>query len=143
MIYREAKVPQIFGRTLGLLLQHGQEVVGDKFNMDLDRLMTLAHNGVLKMFIMEDDGGIHGHVMFVLGNDPLRAHDLIADCIAVYVKPEFRGPNSVRMLKHAEVLLASYGVTRIHAHCKVAATLGKLYERMGYEPMEITYKKEL
>ena len=145
MIFKQEQAPQAWGRMLDLLFAHGREVVGPSFNLDISRFTNLANAGLIKLFVMcpDDSDSIVGYTQFVLGADPLRCTDVIADCTAIYVRPEFRGHNSAKLIRYSEVMLASYGVKRIHVHGYEGSPLAKMYSRLGYSSLEVTLKKDL
>lgn len=112
------------------------------FNVDWATLETLLNANLLSILIARKEGVIVGYFMNVLNVDFMTSK-LVAKELAIYVdKPHRGGRLFYRMVKETESLLKSKGVvtqyiTFVDGHNE------KMPLKLGFTPVEITYKKEL
>lgn len=135
------------GTLCQLWHEHGKEVVGNGFNLNMVMFVDAVRNRTIRFFVARDENAeAVGYVCFNIYRDTMRAQDVVADCQAIYVKPEFRGVTSIKLIKMAERALRADGIRRIYMHIptatpKVAEMFMK--PRMGYRLLEVTLEKEL
>lgn len=112
------------------------------FDVDWTTLTTLLEAGIMSVLIARKGGVIVGYYMNIITRD-LLSSTITAKELAIYVVPEHRrGKLFLCLVKETEQLLKSKGVseqhiTFIHGHND------KLPLKLGFTPLEITYKKHL
>lgn len=99
--------------------------------------------GVGIIFMLEQDSTPIGAVGFLRFDDPNNGHACAAEAFW-YVRPQHRGCG-ITFLKQAIGVLKSEGVVRLSmVHLESMNTrLDKVYQRMGFQPIERTYWKEI
>lgn len=105
--------------------------------------MLASEKGVI--FILDDDGHCLGGVGGTLATLPLTGKTVALEMFW-YILPEYRGTGGVRLLKRFEEWAREQGcdeVVMILLECSMADKLDKFYQRIGYAPMERSYRKEL
>jgi hypothetical protein len=124
-----------------LCADHFDEVgMEGTFNIDWGVLQTFLQAGILAITIARVEGEIVAYYMNILTND-FMTKLLTSKEMAIYVSPKYRGGRLfMKLCDWNEELLVSKGVvinymTFMHGHND------KLPLRLGYEPLEITYKK--
>lgn len=112
------------------------------FNVDWETLNTLLNANLLSLLIARKDGDIVGYFMNVLSVDFLTS-TLVAKELAIYVDRPFRkGRLFYKMVKEVESLLKAKGVVTQYITF-VEGHNDKLPLKLGFSPLEITYKKDL
>lgn len=133
------------GRILHLVSAHAKEMYGEEGNPDLNHFFTIANAGLARVYIARDENQIVGYAMFLLHRDLFKAHVRQAECVAVYVMPEYRGTFiAKRLLQFAENMLAEKdGATRLISTTSKDTRLQAFYERLGYSVSNVQVTKEL
>lgn len=112
------------------------------FNVDWSTLETLLNANLLSLLIARKDGVVAGYFMNVLSVDFLTS-TLVAKELAIYVDKPFRnGRLFYKMVKEVESLLKSKGVVTQYITF-VEGHNDKMPLKLGFTPLEITYKKIL
>lgn len=73
----------------------------------------------------------------------MNAQVYTADCQAIYVKPEYRGRVSIRLITEAEKHLKAFGVGKIYMRLPNASKAVNLFPRLKYTSLEQVYFKEI
>lgn len=138
--------PEVCVGTLTYLFyRHGKEVIGEDYNLNLMLFTDAIRNRALRFFVARDEKGeAVGYSCYALYTGPMRAHELTADCHAIYVLPEYRGRVSIKLIKTAELWLKKEGVKRVYMHApiehpEIADMLCK--EKMGFYKSEYLMEK--
>lgn len=133
------------GRILHLVSAHAKEMYGEEGNPDLNHFFTIANAGLARVYIARDENQIVGYAMFLLHRDLFKAHVRQAECVAVYVMPEYRGTFiAKRLLQFAEKMLVEKdGATRLISTTSKDHRLQAFYERLGYKVSNVQVTKEL
>jgi len=112
------------------------------FNVDWLTLETLLGANLLSLLVARRDGVIAGYFMNVLNVDFMTS-TLVAKELAIYVDKPFRGGRLFyKMVKEVEKVLKSKGVVTQYITF-VEGHNDKMPLKLGFTPLEITYKKEL
>lgn len=136
------------GELQALADRHWSEIRESAFppmEMDLPVYRKADAAGSLAVFTARTEGMLVGYVMhwiFRAPHYPIR----IAQDDAHYLAPEYRkGWNAVRLFRFAEEQLKAMGVKQISYHHKTRIDLdkGTVFERMGYQPVERIYRKDI
>jgi len=124
-----------------LCKQHFQELTeGQSFDVDWDTLKALLSYGSLVITVARVEGEVVAYYMNVVNKDFLTS-TLVSKELAIFVQPKHRGGRLfLKLSKFNTEVLVSKGVvtqfiTFMHGHND------KLPLKMGFEPLEITYKK--
>lgn len=140
--------PEVCTGTLTYLFwRHGKEVIGKDYNLNFNMFTDAIKNGAMRFFVARDsEGEAVGYSCYALYYAPMVAHELTADCHAIYVLPEYRGRVSIKLIKTAELCLKKQGVKRIYMHTPynrpdIANMLCK--DKMGFSKTEYMLEKEL
>lgn len=136
---------------LGLMLDGGRLFFEEarlpgKFNADhfCKNWKNLIYSGSGEVIASFDHQGITGVLGFVLSPD-MHTADILAVETMWYVLPNHRG-HGIRLLKAFEERAVKLGAKRlamIHLLTINAPELAKLYERLGYQAVEVHYVKEV
>ena len=132
------------GTLLHVLSEHLLERFGKDSNLDVQQISSLATAGLLQVFVMREEGIIVGYTAYLLYQELFRVHVRIAECIAVYMKPEFRSAvNTKNLIKFSERMLQGHkGVHRILTSTNQDPRLQRFYERLGYKALNTLVAKD-
>lgn len=120
----------------------GQEVFGKDFNLNLVTFVDAINKGLMRIFVARKDGEPIGYCCFSIFCDIMHAHIVAAQCNALYVRPEYRGKTSIRLLKYAEAeLRAKENIRRFYISAP-DKKLCDLFEKLGYRFFEYHLKKD-
>lgn len=133
------------GRLLPIISEHGQLMYGEESNIDLHHMNAIIMGNAARCFILEKQGKIIGYTFYLLSRDLFLAHKKQAECIAIYIKKEFRSYALVsKLMRTSETALKDLDSTeRIIVTAGPAQELRKLYERGGYNVVNTQMAKEL
>lgn len=112
------------------------------FEVDWSTLKAFLSAGMLSILIARKDGKIAGYFMNLLSKDFMTSK-LIGKELAIYVDKPYRGGKLfLKMVKATEQLLKDRGavtqyITFVEGHNE------KLPLKLGFSPLEVTYKKDL
>lgn len=144
VVYKVENPVTIPGRLMPLFCQHGKEVIGDDYNLYLVMFSNGINAGNVRFFTASVDNEIIGYCVYSVGNDLMRAHVRTADCNAIFVKPEYRGRVSIRLIKFSEQHLIAEGCKAIQVHSRPSApALTSTYEKLGYKTSDILLRREV
>lgn len=120
------------------------EEVGTPFEkaVNWDYYRILDNAGLLSITTMRDEGVLVGFEAFLVGNHHHAKDVVVAQELAVYVHPAYRGLNALRMMHFAEQAVKDRGAK----YCIVSARKGNLaalLEKRKFKPFEQSFIKEL
>lgn len=133
----------------GLVEEHWREVsdIGEvPLDIDWQHYRNLEAGGQLFTLAVRDEGRLVGYVIHLVVYLPHYRTTLVARDDAHYLHPDYRrGSAGARMIRAAERALKVIGVKRILYHTKTRAGLDRtrLFERLGYQPVETIVSKVL
>lgn len=131
------------GTLCELFYLDGREVFGKDFNLNLITFAEAVSQGLMRFFVARKDGEPIGYCCFSIFCDAMHAHIVAAQCNALYVKPEYRGKTSIRLLKYAEAeLKANENIQRFYISAPDSKTR-ELFEKLGYNFFEYHLKKDV
>lgn len=120
----------------------GQNKVRMKLNPDLDKLDRLNSLGMLHIVIARNDGRLIGYHASVIDTLMHYRHILAAKGDLYWLHPEYRkGSTGIKLLKEVEKTLKLRGVQVMYDITKLYLDHGKIFERLGYKPIERNYSK--
>ena len=148
MEFSEETLSQCLDEARPLLVDHWENIALNKDTIPLNPLWNiyekLEETGNLKIITARQDEKLVGYAAYVISPSLHYSSQIIADADVFWLDPNYRkGMAGMRLFKHAEKVLRSYGVTRILNKVKIHFDVGKVFERMGYDPIERVYSKSL
>ena len=148
MEFSEETLSQCLDEARPLLVDHWENIALNKDTIPLNPLWNiyekLEETGNLKIITARQDEKLVGYAAYVISPSLHYSSQIIADADVFWLDPNHRkGMAGMRLFKHAEKVLRSYGVTRILNKVKIHFDVGKVFERMGYDPIERVYSKSL
>jgi GNAT superfamily N-acetyltransferase len=148
MEFSEETLSQCLDEARPLLVDHWENIALNKDTISLNPLWNiyekLEETGNLKIITARQDEKLVGYAAYVISPSLHYSSEIIADADVFWLDPNHRkGMAGMRLFKHAEKVLKSYGVTRILNKVKIHFDVGKVFERMGYDPIERVYSKSL
>jgi GNAT superfamily N-acetyltransferase len=148
MEFSEETLSQCLDEARPLLVDHWENIALNKDTIPLNPLWNiyekLEETGNLKIITARQDEKLVGYAAYVISPSLHYSSQIIADADVFWLDPNHRkGMAGMRLFKHAEKVLKSYGVTRILNKVKIHFDVGKVFERMGYDPIERVYSKSL
>ncbi len=115
-----------------------------KLNPDIATYMKLQATGILYIVTARSAGKLVGYVSLIVKEHVHYKDVLMATDDIHFLHPDWRkGGTGLRMLKFAEQKMREMGVKVMALRTKVASNHGVLFERLGYEPMDVVYLKRL
>mgnify|MGYP001212551605 CR=1 FL=1 len=136
-----------FIKEVGPLLQkHWEEIALDKARIDLQPDWAvydiLYDNNKMHVTTARDGTKLVGYAIFILTNALHYKQLSIADGDVFWLDPEYRkGLTGYKLLKKSEGFLGTRGVQKIFNKVKLHKDVGKVFERLGYTPIERVYAK--
>tara|TARA_R110000737_G_scaffold109725_1_gene142700 strand:+ start:51 stop:500 length:450 start_codon:yes stop_codon:yes gene_type:complete len=148
MEFLEETLCQCLDEAGPLLIDHWENIALNKDTIALDPLWDtyrkLEETGNLKIITARQEKKLVGYAAYVISPSLHYSDQIIADADVFWLDPDYRkGMAGMRLFKHAEKVLKSYGVTRVLNKVKIHFDVGKVFERMGYDPIERVYSKSL
>lgn len=100
--------------------------------------------GKLRIFTSRVGGRLVGYAIFFVNTHHHYKESLQAQQDILFVLPDYRGGLvGAKLIRYAEDLLREEDVQVVMHHCKKAHDLGPLFERLGYELMDMIYVRRL
>jgi len=98
-----------------------------------------------RIFLLEVEGTPAGFLNVVLGEHPTRVRGAYAEVTDLYVAEGFRNRgNGTGLLEKAEAVAAAEGCDSVEISAEWANEgARRLYERLDYDPKQVTYAKRL
>lgn len=133
------------GTILPLVSAHAEEMYGAESNPDLNHFFTLINAGVARVFVAKENGRAIGYAAFVLHRDLFKAHVKQAECVAIYISPQYRGTCAAkRLFLFSEKMMVGHDdISRIISTTSNNPKLQAFYARLGFKVSNIQVTKEL
>lgn len=120
----------------------GQNKIKMQLNPDLDKLDALNARGMLHIVIAREDGRLVGYHASIIDTLIHYKNVLAAKGDLYWLAPEYRkGATGIRLLREVEKTLKARGVQVMYDVTKLYLDHGKIFERLGYKPIERNYSK--
>lgn len=148
MNYQRESLDQVRAEVEPLLYAHWQEISSYP-DIPLDPDWSIYERAQelnrLRFFTARAERVLAGYAVYFLGHNPHYRGSLQARQDILYLSPEYRrGGAGLRLVRYADEQLAEEGVQVVYQHVKLAhPALGRLLERVGYEPVETLYARRL
>lgn len=142
---------KIAREAVPIFSRHWEELALNKdvipLELDFDRYLDMSATGMLQIVTARSGGALVGYIFNLVGPHLHYKSTLHAELEMFWLDPAFRaGWFPVKMFRFNEEHLKSLGVKRVNANVKIhfmAGRVGKLFERLGYAPTEVSYGKVL
>ncbi len=145
--YQRESVRDLWAEIMPLLERHREEVGFDKrqsLNVDKGFYEALEDREMYRAITARSDGRLIGYAGYFIVTHPHYQHLTLAESDVFYIAPEERrGRVGIELFRKAELLLKVKGAQFVVNKCKAAHDLSHLFERLGYEKMEISFIREL
>jgi GNAT superfamily N-acetyltransferase len=137
---------QVIEEAKPLLFRHWEEIALDKERVPLDpdwqRYAQLEAMGALSVVTMRERGRLVGYSCMVVQPGLHYRSCLEARMDIFWLAPECRGRmGGVRLFRAVEKELQRRGVKRIYAGSKLHKDVSRLFEALGYTPIERWFSK--
>jgi len=118
---------------------------------DLETYDLMQKSGTLRIFTARLGGAadawdsmLVGYQIFFVMNHPHRRYSLEATQDILYLEPEVRkGIVGVKFIRWCDEQLKAEGVKTIFHQISAKNDFGKIFTRMGYELMDLTYARRV
>lgn len=129
-----------------LLLRHWDEIAlnKDKVPLDPDWAMyeRLESMGMVSLTTARDDGRLVGYYCNLIAGDPHYRSLKTAECDVYWVANEYRGAGvGARLIRASEANGIAMGANKFRTRVKLDHDHGRLFEALGYKPIERVYSK--
>jgi len=148
MQYQTETFDAVITEIQPLLQKHWEDVALNqdkvKLNPNWRAYQFLEREGALHITTARNKGRLVGYVIYLLSNWLHYKEEVLADGDIFWLDPDYRkGMTGVRLLKEAEQSLIARGVTAISNKVKLHKDVGRVFERLGYTPIERVYMKRV
>jgi len=146
-VQRETFTPELFVEMIGVVQEHNDEIcaVHGDLNPYLEVYFLLEGQGLLDTITARtDEDEVIGYYICMTSIHHHHADLLVGSQMALYVKKDYRGQGvSGKLLSKAEEVLTERGATSIVVAIPAGKDHSKAFDKLGYEPMEHSYYKNL
>jgi GNAT superfamily N-acetyltransferase len=125
---------------------HYEEIEGDGIELapDWERYGWLEREDKLHVVTARDDGFLVGYDVGIVDNHIHHRNTLMYFSDVTYIKPEYRkGTLGIRLIAFSLSVVRKRGVKKIFLATSVKNDIGRLYERLGYQPAYVNYTMRL
>lgn len=126
---------------LELVHENGQEFFGANYNPDFTSLINFAIAGLLRVFALRINKVLVGYAIFIVSGRLFERDVYAAECISIYVRKQYRGHSSIKLIRAAEKELGAEGIQSVQY--KVPESQRRMFEHLGYGLLECTLIKEM
>ena len=111
-------------------------------NVDKERYIAGDKTGAVRGYTMRDEGMLVGYMGLIVGKHMHYKDDVFAAVDVLYIDPEYRkGLAAIRFMKWVEEQVKESGASVMTYHIKTFHDYPALFERLGYEKIEVIYAK--
>ena len=147
-VFAVEKFAAAYPEASELLKLHWDEVAPYKdlftLNPDLERYQRLEDQGSLCVITAREEGTLIGYIVMVVAPNLHYKQALCATDDIHFVHPDYRkGSLGSRLIVTAVALMKKAGVKVMFLRTKVANSHGLLFERLGFEPLDMVYSMRL
>lgn len=140
------KFSDVIEEAKPLLFRHWEEIALDHDRVPLDpdweRYAELNDKGALSIVTMRRNGALVGYSVMIVARGFHYQSTLEARMDIFWIAPEVRGRmGGVRLFKAVEAELRRRGVKRIYCGSKLHKDSSRLFQAMGYRPIEQWFSK--
>lgn len=111
---------------------------------DFEAYQRIHASGCLRIYTARLSNILVGYQVFIVSNHPHRRTSLEATQDSLYLDPEVRqGMAGVKFIKFCDAELEKENVRVIHHPIDAAHNFGRIFERMGYQLMDLTFSRKV
>tara|TARA_R110000822_G_scaffold38746_11_gene107142 strand:+ start:590 stop:1039 length:450 start_codon:yes stop_codon:yes gene_type:complete len=148
MNFAEERLADVLGEITPLLIDHWHHIALDKDRVPLapawDLYRDLDEQGSMKIITAREGGELVGYIVYLLSPSLHYTSQFFAEGDIFWLSPAHRkGSAGLRLFRFAETILKDAGVTKVINKVKLHADVGKVFEHMGYSPIERVYAKAI
>lgn len=114
-----------------------------EINIEVDYYRKLEEVGAFAVFCARDEYKLVGYSLFLINKYSHKSNLVQACQDAIYMRPEYRGQNSVDFIDFCIQSLRESGVDSVYIPVKTKNSFGKLLERKGFTKTEEIYMRRL
>lgn len=124
---------------------HEESGLGEpwEFCPDEDRYRKLDDAGLIRVFTARAGGRLVGYSIFLIDRHLHYGRQVWGMQDVLYMDREHRGVAAVRFMEWTEERLRAMGVQVIGRHVTTRMEYGRTLKRMGYEPREVLWTKQV
>lgn len=141
------RLSELWDEALPLIHENHREtgVLGPaEFAPDRSRYELLEKAGVTIVYQARVAGALVGYALFILSLSHLHyAGTSWAMQDVLYVAPAHRGRHGIRFIRWQDAQLAAQGLDLVYRHNCKRKDYGRVLERLGYQPEEVRYVRDL
>jgi ribosomal protein S18 acetylase RimI-like enzyme len=140
-------------RLRDLILEQHEELTvfrGLPVSINAGWMLELEAKGAFKVFSVRVGKQLVGYVPFYLMPHPHHSTSIVATVDNFYLDPAYRSGTGIglEMFRRAFTAMEECGARAIVIHRKnhkaaVGSDIGKFFERLGFEPIEILYARSI
>lgn len=148
LTFQEEKVQDILVEIQPLLEEHWEELAVHKdvrkLDPNFDNYLEFNKSGWLKVFTVRNNTKLIGYLVFVLSPNPHYKDWIYAVADIYYLDPVYRKTGvAEQMFSEAEKWLKGFDVKAITMHEKISHPHVRLFDKLGFKPIERIYEKVL
>ena len=145
-VYAVERWRAIRAEMLPLLVRHWREVALNHADVPLDideaRYKSLDESGALHIVTARQAGTLIGYHVAIISTHLHYASTLHGITDVYWIAPEKRqGTTALRLFQRVERELKARGVKKLFTATKLHLDQGRLFEHLGYKPVERLYAK--
>ena len=142
------KLAPFLPEAISLLRLHYDEVAPYKIlfvlNLDVEAYAKMEAMGILHILTARIDGKLVGYISLIVKEHIHYRDTLMATDDVHFVHPDYRkGSLGIKLIRVAEQKMKEMGVKVMALRTKVKSNHGLIFERLGFEPMDVVYLKRL
>lgn len=120
---------------------HTRETLGFRAKPNLAAYAEMCKQGALLTFVAYDDLLFIGYATIIIVRDPHNTDRTLATQDGIYIVPSHRNGTGRRFIQWQDRYLERIGISEIIRHARVTApTAARVYQSLGYEPAEVSYR---
>lgn len=146
--FQRESLTDVLDECSDLIYDHWEDIALDQENIkldpDWDAYSMAEDSGRLVIVTARDQNELVGYsVYFVTMNMHYRLLMTADSDIFWLAKDRRKGMTGIKLIKASEKILKELGVMRILSKVKIHKDVGKVFERLGYTPIERVYSKSI
>lgn len=146
-LFKTTTVHESWDAIAEMTKRHHAEV--NLFNIDLDvaveRYKQLTEGGSYQLFIieLEETSEVVGYAGFFLNSHTHHRTSIHAHLDVLFIEQDYRGGTGKEFFKFCEDCLKEIDVSVVHVGVPLINDWSKMIKAIGYEPLEVIYKRRL
>lgn len=127
-----------------LMIENWSETGFDfEFRPSVDMYRSAVESGVMFALVVTLESEIIGYCTMMIHPHMHNPSVIMAGNDALFVKKQYRGIISARLIRAAEAESKKRGATRVLWHTRAGTPLADMLSRRGYKPADVVVMKEI